>query len=44
MQTNPGERWFDTNIDNPERFGFDGTLKSARAAASVFILNGSSDG
>lgn len=29
-------RWIHTPIERPERFGFDGTLKSARTAAHAF--------
>ena len=30
-------RWNSTPITNPERFGFDGTLSSARRAAERFV-------
>ena len=29
-------RWSQTTIDQPERFGFDGTLQGARRAAQAF--------
>lgn len=37
----PDGTWSHTSINSPERFGLDGTLKGARAAAYRFIDDGS---
>ena len=37
MQPVTGGPWYDNTIDHPERFGFKGTLESAREAARTFI-------